>query len=229
MIISLSQGGNEKKAETRQRIFDAAMQLLAERSYEDVTIEQICELADVANATFFLHFPTKASLVNEFHRRVNSKIAGIVAGKDGSAIERLQLVKKTLAEEWENNSHGMFQLVNEFMSQPASYSAIKESTSDLTEMLSQIVKDGQRCGEFDQEFDPDILATAIISSWNSSVIKQSSTSQHDAAVDANEQILRLFLYGAMPRTPCQLTSSSPSLHRFILITLSLDTQTELHV
>ena len=56
-----------KKLETRRKIFDAAMKLMSERSYSDVAISEICAEADVAIATFYLHFPTKASLIAEFH------------------------------------------------------------------------------------------------------------------------------------------------------------------
>ena len=40
-----------KKRETRRRILEAALELMAKRSYAEVKIEEISAAADVANAT----------------------------------------------------------------------------------------------------------------------------------------------------------------------------------
>jgi len=64
-----------KKRETRRRILEAALELMTDRAYADVKIEEISAAADVANATFFLHFPTKASLITAFNDEVAAKIA----------------------------------------------------------------------------------------------------------------------------------------------------------
>lgn len=57
-----------KRARTRRRIFDAAMRLFEERGYRETTVADICTAADVARATFFLHFPLKSALVLELSR-----------------------------------------------------------------------------------------------------------------------------------------------------------------
>ena len=59
-----------KKERTRREIYQAAMDLFAARGFDAVTVEQICEAADVARGTFFLHFPTKSALLFEFNRAV---------------------------------------------------------------------------------------------------------------------------------------------------------------
>ena len=47
------------REETRQRLFDAALKLFAERGYLETTVEDITEAADVGKGTFFNYFPTK--------------------------------------------------------------------------------------------------------------------------------------------------------------------------
>ena len=78
-----------KKRDTRRRILDAAMQLMADTPYDGVRIEDICLAADVANATFFLHFPNKSALVLAFNEEVAGKIAEQLNGADAKAAERL--------------------------------------------------------------------------------------------------------------------------------------------
>ena len=52
-----------KKLATRDAIRQAALDLFEDRSFGQVTVEDICERADVASSTFFRHFPTKEDVV----------------------------------------------------------------------------------------------------------------------------------------------------------------------
>ncbi len=54
---------DRKKQATRQALRNAALQLVAERGFANVTIEDITDAADVAARTFFNYFPSKESAV----------------------------------------------------------------------------------------------------------------------------------------------------------------------
>src|SRR5215472_6477377 len=54
------------RAETRERLFRAALQLFAERGFLETTIEDITEAADVGKGTFFNYFPTKEHVLATF-------------------------------------------------------------------------------------------------------------------------------------------------------------------
>ena len=47
------------RAETRERLFRAALKIFAERGYLQTTVEDITNAADVGKGTFFNYFPTK--------------------------------------------------------------------------------------------------------------------------------------------------------------------------
>ena len=58
----------EKKGDRRTRrsqklLFDALMALILEKPYESITVAEISERADVARATFYLHFDDKDALL----------------------------------------------------------------------------------------------------------------------------------------------------------------------
>ena len=60
----MSDGRRErKKAQTRARIQEAALDLFASQGYRDTTITQIAARADVATRTVTLHFPAKDDLL----------------------------------------------------------------------------------------------------------------------------------------------------------------------
>ena len=52
-----------KKARTRAAIRREAMRLFREHGYEETTVEQIAEAAEVSPSTFFRYFPTKEDVV----------------------------------------------------------------------------------------------------------------------------------------------------------------------
>ncbi|WP_410657939.1 TetR/AcrR family transcriptional regulator [Amycolatopsis sp. lyj-112] len=52
-----------KKAATRQAIADAALELFLERGYDQVSIRDIADAADVSTTTVFKHFSGKEALV----------------------------------------------------------------------------------------------------------------------------------------------------------------------
>ncbi len=59
----LSSRRERRKEETRQRLFDAALALMQEKPFDQITVEEITERADVAKGTFFSYFPTKEQLL----------------------------------------------------------------------------------------------------------------------------------------------------------------------
>ena len=69
-----------KRAETRERIFRAALALFVERGFAATTVEDITEAADVGKGTFFNYFPSKEHVLAAFPEMQVGKLKGVVAG-----------------------------------------------------------------------------------------------------------------------------------------------------
>ena len=73
-----------KKEETKERIFNAAMKLFRSRGFEETTIEEITEKADVAKGTFFNYFPRKEEVLRylseQWLEEVEDKLAAEFKG-----------------------------------------------------------------------------------------------------------------------------------------------------
>ncbi len=89
-------------AAVRQRLFDAAMHLVARQGFQDTTVEEITQAADVGKGTFFNYFPSKEELFNAFGEirlgKVRSALEAAQHGREPIAtiLRRLEL---TLAED----------------------------------------------------------------------------------------------------------------------------------
>lgn len=80
----------QKKAQTRQKIVEAAMSLFEFHGYEATTVQMIADRAGVAKGTFFNYFNSKEDLIMDLQSRVIIQEMESVAGKPGPVIPRLQ-------------------------------------------------------------------------------------------------------------------------------------------
>lgn len=92
-----------RREETKTKIVNSAMELLAEKPYDQITVEDITERADVAKGTFFRHFPSKDLVLLEYVdalvEEVNLQIEQILCGNQGeSAWELLERIAVLVAE-----------------------------------------------------------------------------------------------------------------------------------
>ena len=53
---------------TNQNIFSCAVSLFAEKSYENVTVQDICDKAEVSVGAFYHHFKSKENILDEGYR-----------------------------------------------------------------------------------------------------------------------------------------------------------------
>lgn len=61
-----------KKVKTRLAIERATLDLVAERGFDQVTVEEICDRAEISKKTFFNYFPSKAAAVRGTSHRFPS-------------------------------------------------------------------------------------------------------------------------------------------------------------
>jgi|SRR5882672_3757276 len=74
-----------RSAETRERLFRSALQLFAQKGFEETTVEDITEAADVGKGTFFNYFPSKDHILIAFSDMQIGKLEQAVAGLRSSA------------------------------------------------------------------------------------------------------------------------------------------------
>jgi AcrR family transcriptional regulator len=57
---------DRRRAETRERLYEAAVRLLSDYDFDTVTVEMITEAADVGKGTFFNYFKNKEAIVSYY-------------------------------------------------------------------------------------------------------------------------------------------------------------------
>lgn len=81
-----------KKEETRERIFEVACRLFQDKGFEQTTIDEIAEAADVAKGTFFNYFPRKEAVLgflSEMWVQEAEEKADRIIASDGPAVGKI--------------------------------------------------------------------------------------------------------------------------------------------
>lgn len=155
-----------KKIKTKEKIFQAAVELFLEQGYDETTVEEIAEKADVAKRTFFNYFPTKDAIL-------------FYLGQQRVAMLKDMLMKELLpascAKEKIFGSLKVFGRVNEdnrlitrlivkemFAKQFVNMKSEKESQMQFKVILVEIVEEGQRQGEFLSDINPYYVADILM-------------------------------------------------------------------
>jgi AcrR family transcriptional regulator len=157
-----------KKQRTREQLSRIAMELFAERGLQAVTVEEICERAEVSPRTFFRYFSSKEDVVftNNAERRtvMRDALAHELPGETlGAAARRAvqALLDHDLQEDRDTARLRARLLANE----PALARHLTALTTEWTRELTDIV--AQRLGNDDQaRVDAQLATGALIGVLN---------------------------------------------------------------
>jgi AcrR family transcriptional regulator len=109
-------GRNLRRRRNAARLYDAANALLATRSFDDLSVEEICEHAGVGRATFFRIYETKGGLLREFNRRLTEDAAARIDADDAADLRRrLHHVREAIVDAWRRVGPGHVRMAQEFV------------------------------------------------------------------------------------------------------------------
>jgi AcrR family transcriptional regulator len=163
-----------KKQQTHVRILEAARDLFQLQGFDDTSIEEIVERAEVSRGTFFNYFPTKETLLSELadqeltslEKRVEKELQNVPAAATKIRKTMRMLVRDTLP----------FMRVTRYVFLDAlrhTASTGKGSTNiRLGDILQGLVIEAQSQGEIRCDLDPDEIAQAIVGAYVAAVFGQ---------------------------------------------------------
>jgi AcrR family transcriptional regulator len=155
-------GRRERRAaETRIRLFRNAMRLFAQRGFQNVTVEDITEAADVGKGTFFNYFQSK--------EQVLSVMAEIQLGKVRDVLEHAEAGRQSIrsivrglfskvAEEPGSSPEMTRALISTFLASEEIRSNMASNLAEGRRMLARVLELGQQRKEIAPGLKPEQMA-----------------------------------------------------------------------
>lgn len=144
-------GRRERRtAETRERLFRAALDLFAEKGFAETTVEDITEAADVGKGTFFNYFPSKDHILLAFGEMQLAKLEAAVAEvrTSGAAMpEFLRSLGVRMTQEPVRHPGIIRTLLQAYLSSTPVRTEMIELQKRVHALHSEIIRIGQQRGE----------------------------------------------------------------------------------
>jgi len=158
-----------RKLEMRALILETARELFSEQGFQETRVADVAERADIAQKTFFNHFPTKLDLLREIAHagieRLMFEIEDIRKAEIGTP-ERIHRLFDTVAahitEAGPRNRELLVELVHLISGDAAERS---EQVRRLHAAFLGIVEDGLALGDVTRRHDPQTLTEMILGAY----------------------------------------------------------------
>jgi AcrR family transcriptional regulator len=185
-----------KRLQQLDHLADTAWDLFEAEGYEQVTMERIALVADVAKGTLYKHFPVKEALLrHRFHRELREGEAEgrriLLAEPPGPA--RLRRFMAASAAWSERNRRYLPAYLQFRLSEPRRAGAAPER-SGLEPIFASLIADGQAAGAFRHDIEPAALAVYLEFLYLAALMRWLSGAAESLAAEM-ERMLAVFLGG----------------------------------
>lgn len=157
-----------KKQRTRDALLRSALELFAERGYEETTVDDIVEAADVSQRTFFRYFASKEDAAFFVARLAESHFVAAVRRRPPDEAP-LDALRRALVESWDTIGEAIEQLIplelhmrfyRVIESTPALLAAHLRRATELEEEVARVVADREGL-DVDTDPRPRVVVAAF--------------------------------------------------------------------
>ena len=155
--------------EVHDRIVSAAMERFSVQGVEFVKVDEICAAADIAQKTFFNHFPTKQHLVREIAEGfVHDLLAILEAARreGGTTAQQLERFFALVATEIERCGPMQRSLVLEVIRLVHDDDTNVEKSRQLYGAFGALLRDGVRAGDTTTAYPVTVLSEIVVGAFN---------------------------------------------------------------
>ncbi|MFG2300687.1 TetR/AcrR family transcriptional regulator [Actinacidiphila glaucinigra] len=158
-----------RRQATRQRLFQAAVTLIAEQGFSATTVDEIAERAGVAKGTVYYNFASKNELFEELLRHgvglltASLRDAGAdVTARGGSHVDAIDaMIRAGLAFIAEYPSFTQLYVAELWRTNRAWQDTLMVLRKEAVAVVEQTLRDAVEAGELSDEIDVPLTAAAL--------------------------------------------------------------------
>ena len=185
-----------RRAATRDRLVAASRTLFVKLGYHATRPQDIARVADVAAGTFYTHFTDKREAFLAFVAQAGEELMGQIARQSESGDFKVRLTTSLQALlEYNDSNPGV---LGAAFSDPAMIDReskpIKGMREGLAQNLALGLERGKKDGQLRDDFDPDLIAHAIVGLIHQALVYGGSASiARDSLIDQVTRFCELAL------------------------------------
>lgn len=167
------------KKDTKQKLIQAGIEAMQEKSYHSVGIKEILDSVGVPKGSFYYYFKSKEdfgiAVIDAFAREHAATIQSFLEDRSMSPLERLResfvSCLSFYPEKLCGNGCLVAKLSHEVMNHSPDMSAAIRNAFDMWQALyARMIREAQNAGEIETAIDPEELAAFIQNSWEGAVM-----------------------------------------------------------
>jgi AcrR family transcriptional regulator len=191
-----------KKARLRQQIIDTSIKLFRKHGYEDTRIDDIVQVLEISQPTFFRYFPSKDAVLREVGERgyacICERLRSELSSQAGTGA-RMRRLYVSMAREVEADRKLWQAVVLSGAMDPVRSADLRGHEEAAASLLQEILTQGQKRGEVTRAFPVVHLAEFMEGLYNT-VVRQWAvdlTGPHKIT-DRVRSAVEFFLRGIRP-------------------------------
>ncbi len=153
----------------KNRIMEFSFKKFTTLGIQHVTMDEISRGVGIGKGTLYKYFPSKEvlllSTISHFAGHMENTIQEIMDNEEITPIEKLKIIFKNLAQRFSKVNPAAVAYLEHSM--PEAYEKIISVRERI--IMTSIIKlleDGKKCGHFDAEMDPYVVANILIGAVN---------------------------------------------------------------
>ncbi|OIJ68766.1 TetR/AcrR family transcriptional regulator [Streptomyces mangrovisoli] len=167
---SVPSGGSSRREATRQKLYEAAVTLIAEQGFSATTVDEIAERAGVAKGTVYYNFASKSVLFEELLRHgvglltASLREAAEQSDRDGgSKVDALDaMIRAGLGFIARYPSFTQLYVAELWRTNRAWQSTLMVVRREVVAAIEDVLREGVAAGEFSDEIDVPLTAAALV-------------------------------------------------------------------
>ncbi|MCL8010537.1 TetR/AcrR family transcriptional regulator [Streptomyces sp. AS02] len=167
---SAPSGGSTRREATRQKLYEAAVTLIAEQGFSATTVDEIAERAGVAKGTVYYNFASKSVLFEELLRHGVELLAASLREaaerterEGGTKVDALDaMIRAGLVFIDRYPSFTQLYVAELWRTNRAWQSTLMVVRQQAVAVVEGVLREGVEKGEFSEEIDVPLTASALV-------------------------------------------------------------------
>lgn len=180
--------------QTKQKIFDTMVELMGQRGYQGVSVDEVAAQAGVAKGTLYYHYKGKAEMMEALlHDRLDPAVEHLRAIEEKAHENAVEALKELIEAEFDflytQRSFARVLLTELWREDRGWREAVRDLRTGIVEIYTRVLREGIAQGCFRDDMPVEYGASAIFGLTATSVLDRLMFDLNTSVEEVRENLL----------------------------------------